>query len=640
MLPAKQSLSQHQNSYLVQNKTDLMIGVIVFVTFAAIFGFYFVFNADNAHYYQKYFLSAIQIYCGYGPTILTVPDWVAVNTNGHGIDLSKVNCRLYEGAKVLEKSYHSGWHDAHVLLSYLIAISWKVFGLSQQSIFTINALIGGLCGLFIYFLPRTFGVPIWLSLVSLALIDWVAILQNSMLVRDFSKTPFLMGVIVLSALFLLSSRKFKLFKKLPDGLFESILTGLIIAIGTGFREDVIVALPFFAGILCLSVLLDKNRGVKFIGLNLAAVLLSYFLAGLLLDILNTTQLRGIQGTAHFIVLGLSQSFFERIGFDNVGYVVLPHYVDTLAWASIDWGSLGNTNYFSSMVGDYNDVGMAILADYVASLPYDFLMRSLTASAASVKYFWRIDYIILFFIFMFLLFTLRQHRTGFFLLATVMYFSAVVSLQFDFRHIQHLRYLEQSLIIIAFYKIYIGYKNNQLSFISRFKITTTISGGIFVFFTILCVGLIGMQNSQLKQLSKNYETRSWQASTLKDDRFWRVEDGFSKVNGIVKVSFDFSSCNEQKINIIQYSQNIGQRKFVFKKANDIGPVQSFYGLTYSPHITRTKYEYYTSCASNVSFAEVAESRDLPLSMFAPNMAAKTSFLKYFSDLKKIVFFSGK
>lgn len=639
MLPAKQSLAQHQNAYLVRNKIDLMIGITVFVTFAAIFGFFFVFNAHNALFYQKYFLSAVQIYCGYGPTILTVPDWVAVISNGHGIDLSKVNCGLYEGAKVLENSYHSGWHDGHVLLSYLIAISWKVFGLSQQSIFPINALIGGLCGLFIYFLPRTFGVPIWLSLFSLALIDWGAILKNSMLVRDFSKTPFLMGVIVLSALFLLSSRKFKLFKKLPDGFFESILTGLIIAIGTGFREDVIIALPFFAVILCLSVLLDKNRGVKFIGLNLAAVLLSYFLAGLLLDSLNTTQIRGIQGTAHFLILGLSQSFFELIDFDNVGYVVLPHYNDSLAWASIDWGSLGNTNYFSSMVGDYNDVGMTIFADYVASLPYDFLMRSLTASAASVKYFWRIDYIILCFILVFLLFTHRQHRTGFFLLATVMYFSAVVSLQFDARHIQHLRYLDQSLIVIAFYKIYVGYKNNQLSFTSRFKVASLLFTGGFLLLSILCMGLIAVQNFQLKQLSKNYENHSWQASNLKDARFWRVEDGFSKVNGLVKVSFDFSSCNEQKINIIQYSQNIGARSFIFKRANDTGPVQSFYGLTYSPHIIRTKYEYFTSCVSTVSFAEVAESRDLPLSMFAPNMAAKTSFLKYFSDLKKIVFFSS-
>ncbi len=127
--------------------------------------------------------------------------------------------------------------EYHVYLVWLVALLWRLFGISWLVLEWFLALVLGLCAVFTYGLFRL-GMNRVLSLAGTSLyISSPAVLGQLNSLRDFSKAPFLLaGMLAIG--WLMTRRKHQ--RSLPAAV---VVMGLIAGIGMGFRQDKIILMP-------------------------------------------------------------------------------------------------------------------------------------------------------------------------------------------------------------------------------------------------------------------------------------------------------------------------------------------------------------------------------------------------------------
>ena len=140
----------------------------------------------------------------------------------------------------------SPYQGMHRYSMYLVGGIWRVFGPSWYGFELLYGLMFGLAGLFGYLIAQRF-VNRWLA-AGVALMFTTSGSMMLMLewFRDFSRAPFILGVIAIMAALTTHGRSGK------SVLGLSAAAGLIAGIGLGFRTDALTLVPLFvAGSLLL-----------------------------------------------------------------------------------------------------------------------------------------------------------------------------------------------------------------------------------------------------------------------------------------------------------------------------------------------------------------------------------------------------
>ena len=211
----------------------------------------------------------------------------------------------------------------------IVANLWSMFGVSQRSLWPMLAIAHGAYGMAAYILMRLYFTP-WISVAGsmLMVLSSGAVTMLS-LFRDYSKGPFFLAELILLILIVRTDRRANLI-----GL--ATLAGAVVGIGSGFRADVLILVPFFI----LSIL----GFLRFRSIEDAAVR-GTALGGFLLTMIAAlspsfgeegneyrTALKGNQGWHGS--QGLTRPFTTNLGLDSSFYDTGHRYSDELTMGMI------------------------------------------------------------------------------------------------------------------------------------------------------------------------------------------------------------------------------------------------------------------------------------------------------------------
>ena len=184
---------------------------------------------------------------------------------------------------------------------YLIAAVggiWAITGIKWSAIFYLAALFAGAMSAAIYGICRLFvHIPAAAAATVFATLSPVNAVMLPHL-RDYSKAPFLLGVILLCGSLMKSAGRPKQF------IAAAALAGIVAGIGFGVRTDLAIAVPFFGTALTLSLIATRFK--IFRDVIVAGVVFVVGFAGTAFPILSAYRGGGVIG--HVALLGLTTPF--------------------------------------------------------------------------------------------------------------------------------------------------------------------------------------------------------------------------------------------------------------------------------------------------------------------------------------------
>lgn len=323
--------------------------------------------AGQPRFYQDEFGPAVMIAAGRGfmnplaPPGSPVADFLALRRSSLSLaDAATVNL-----------SPPDTFQHAERYLMLTMGWLWRTTGISWPAVSWIGGALYGLTIAASFLLFR-----VWLSRALAA--AGAAFLLISPLhlaqvphVRDYSKAPFIVAAIALTAIAALRplSRR--------GLLIASAACGAVIGIGLGFRMDPIVMAPMFVSSLLLfrgarpwTALKEKGLAVVVFAAALAVT------AGPVLFRLST---RGSNGY-HVILLGYADQFDSTLGVSRPAYSWLPFYDDRHVTAMVSDYS-GRTTGASAFLStpEYDAAARSYWLHIVRDFPADIAMRALAAA---------------------------------------------------------------------------------------------------------------------------------------------------------------------------------------------------------------------------------------------------------------------
>ncbi|HNR36077.1 MAG TPA: hypothetical protein PKO36_12910 [Candidatus Hydrogenedentes bacterium] len=155
------------------------------------------------------------------------------------------------------------FHVDRLYMLYAVGILWRLFGISWASVKIFWAAVFGVTGVLTYGIFRL-GMNRWLSLAGtvLTLASPVMLGQLPWL-RSFCKAPFLLAVMLAAGYLLLREVRPRTL------LWLSLVTGFVIGIGFGFRQDAVMGLPALLAVVALGTRVAHRTPGRF---RLAAAL--------------------------------------------------------------------------------------------------------------------------------------------------------------------------------------------------------------------------------------------------------------------------------------------------------------------------------------------------------------------------------
>ena len=143
---------------------------------------------------------------------------------------------------------------SHYYYLWLVGWIWRVFGVSLDSLVLLSVLLRALCAGLLYGLFRV-SLGRFSSIVGVLFVGCSpAMLHTGMSIRDFSKTPFLFTVFLILTVLVTRSLSRK------HVLLLSSLLGLVVGIGMGFRQDLLICVPpVLATLLFFAQIQGENR---------------------------------------------------------------------------------------------------------------------------------------------------------------------------------------------------------------------------------------------------------------------------------------------------------------------------------------------------------------------------------------------
>jgi len=264
---------------------------------------------------------------------------------------------------------------SHYYLMTAVGVVWRCFGISWETVklvplFLFIAAAGFLYGLF------RFGMGRFLSaLFTLAVVCSPPMLGMTVSIRDFSKAPFILGAIYLSALLAATPRS----RRSLFGVSASL--GLLLGIGLGFRQDAMIALP---PALAAALFAKTAAPLRWWWRPAAPVLLlaAFFLTGT--PILRALNMDEGAVSSHTLFQGLSKETEDSLEFSGASYFLLPKPDDNLVHSVVNTCARrhGDTapmeNYLSPA---YGRAGRRMFLEVAREFPADLIDRAYAAAAA-------------------------------------------------------------------------------------------------------------------------------------------------------------------------------------------------------------------------------------------------------------------
>ncbi|HEY1603864.1 MAG TPA: hypothetical protein VGG64_29955 [Pirellulales bacterium] len=262
---------------------------------------------------------------------------------------------------------------------YLIAAAagiWAVAGVKWTALFIIGALLAAAMNALIYGICRLFvGIP-WAAAATI--LATLSPLNAAMLpeLRDYSKAPFVLGVILLCGWLL----------KAIDGprrfIGTAAVAGIVAGVGFGVRADLSIAVPFFIIVLVLVLMITRFRLYREV--LIAAVLFGVTIVATAAPILAAYRGGGIIG--HVALLGLTTPFNKPLGLAAAPYDIGHLYMDESMYQFTQEFALGHQGQAGAPqeIHDtptglvYAAYALRAYLTYTAHFPADMLVRAYSA----------------------------------------------------------------------------------------------------------------------------------------------------------------------------------------------------------------------------------------------------------------------
>jgi hypothetical protein len=403
---------------------DLVIMLGLFLLFS-LGGFHYL-KGYNGHpeFFQKSFGPALMFACDKG---LVNPKRVPGSTIDNFLS-EKVKSfspkNLPEDVQIEKYDLLQG---GSIYLELSVGIIWKVLGISWSNVFFLNALLFGIMAVLCYAILRLGLNRIYSVLGTLFFCFSRLVIIYLPQLRDFSKAPFIFAVILILG-FLVTRETTK--KKL---YFLSILAGLVIGIGFGFRSDILVFLPAFP----LVIFLFLPVGIKRDMLSKLWASLLYLGSFIVFALPILLGFSGGSPFSHVIILGLTNLFAQYLGLGNPLYLFGPFYLDSHAFVQVN--AFANIVYNKNpqfLSTAYDQMGMKYLFEVLKNFPADILLRFYT-SILRISNLFLHKVGIVFLGVSILTICSKSIRKALFCLFMLIYVCGYPFLQFDPRHYFHL-----------------------------------------------------------------------------------------------------------------------------------------------------------------------------------------------------------
>ena len=432
---------------------DIKIAISVFAV-GMVVGIHFISTSPIIpQFYQREFSPALMSVCGKGyvqPNFNQVPklvDFLSKTTDILAIRTATFSC---SGLPVnLQTSNPTKFAKAHRYLMGTVALFWSVLGISWSALTPLYGIFYGATVAISYGLFRLGMGRILAAVGSLLLIASKIHLENLPHLRDYSKAPFILALVLITGYIV------KLSPKLSTLLSLSAVCGTVLGIGLGFRMDLLIYIPVF-----LAVLFFFLPSRVLLGTRIKATIV-FFVCFFITAFPIIISLSSGGNTFHVILLGFMSPFNQKL---NV--------VGSLLY---EWGYLYNDTFLFTQVSsyahrihqsesqiqlatrEYDQACFQYFLEIVTNFPADMLTRVYAAVIKILKLPFETPRLTLLTIFqnkalfittfMSLILSIYSFRVAIFILLFLIYLSGYPAFQFDIRHYFHLEFI--SLWILGF-----------------------------------------------------------------------------------------------------------------------------------------------------------------------------------------------
>lgn len=215
------------------------------------------------------------------------------------------------------------FEHVHYYLLHAVGLFWRVFGISWDRLKIMLAVFSGLTVLMAYGILRLGMNRFWAVAGALLYTASPLLLTATASIRDFCKAPFILAAILILGYMVkntLTTRKLM-------GL--AALQGFVLAIGLGFRQDMLVVLYISAVVVAFAARCDgKRRLLKRLGA--LAVMFGCFVLPAQPMLRNMSHM---EGPFHHITMGLATICEYNLGLQRGSYEYLQSMLDVYAGAT-------------------------------------------------------------------------------------------------------------------------------------------------------------------------------------------------------------------------------------------------------------------------------------------------------------------
>jgi len=321
-------------------------------------------------FYQSYFEPAVMLACGHG---------IYAHASGANTKLDDfLNLKTAQfSCSDLPTEIQSpviGYGHRWYYMMYTVGYLWKITGVQWKTLDRLVVLFYGFTSIFAFMIFRLWGNRITSFFGALFFVTSPLQLDYLSLFRDYSKVPFILGVILLLGLEIKKQRAFR--TRLVFPLLAGILTGL----GYGFRADLLILVPFVF-LIYFTLGRRDTRWPLFKNIILVCVYGASFVL-VISPMYNIVSQKGTC-TWHFLLLGTADGFNKKLGLNQYLYGLTPEYNDrsgAFVAASYAERNLGDSLDTSIRICSqrYDQITKEIIIDFATTFPADFFRRFLAA----------------------------------------------------------------------------------------------------------------------------------------------------------------------------------------------------------------------------------------------------------------------
>lgn len=327
---------------------------------------------QERNFYQYEMGPAIMVACGHGLRRESAEPQMA---SFLGLKQQSLDCAhaVPDGIETELKPFQS----AHRYLLLTVGQAWKLFGVDWRVIDRLAIGLYALSCALAFLLLRIFLPPVW-SLAG----AWLYATAGTHLrfldyLRDYAKVPFVLAILWGLA-WLLHKRR-----PLAQVLTVALLMGCTLGLGLGFRMDLLIFLPFAAGMLLLFYPAPLREAWRERGLAVAVLVLAAYVCAYPV----LTAMAEGSNAAHVILLGLSQEFSSALGLVSLDYQLAPHYNDAYQLMQVEALAAlrGQQTHLVLANSRYEFFSTQLLTEYLLHFPADLGLRVGAAIVRGIAY---------------------------------------------------------------------------------------------------------------------------------------------------------------------------------------------------------------------------------------------------------------